>query len=59
MKLVSQKRQLEQLRQENSEAKEKRDRAMRESKAENERLINEWNFKITDRERTEKEKYDK
>ena len=32
---------------------------MRESKAENERLINEWNFKITDRERTEKEKYDK
>ena len=36
----------EDLRQRNNEAKEKKERMMRESKAENDRLINEWNFKI-------------
>lgn len=49
MKLVGHKKQYDELKQDNTEAKEKRDRALRESKAENERLINEWNFKINDR----------
>ena len=32
---------------------------MREAKAESERLINEWNFKISEREKIEKDKYDR
>lgn len=51
---MSQKRQFDELRQDNAEAKEKRERALRESKAENERLVNEWNFKINEREKSEK-----
>lgn len=50
---------LEELKLKNAEAKEKRDRNMREAKADSERLINEWNFKIAEREKIEKEKLDR
>jgi hypothetical protein len=58
-KLIGQKKLLEELKTQNFDAKEKRDKTMRESKAEHDRLINEWNFKISERERVEKDKYDK
>lgn len=58
-KLMEFKGTLEELKLKNAEAKEKRDRNMREAKADSERLINEWNFKIAEREKIEKEKLDR
>ncbi len=48
-KLIGQKKLLDELKTQNSDAKEKRDKLLRESKAEHDRLINEWNFKIAER----------
>ena len=48
-KLIGQKKLLDQLKSQNADSKDKRDKTIRQSKAEHDRLINEWNFKISER----------
>lgn len=43
----------------NAEQKQKKEKSNKETKELNDRLINELNYKISDRERIEKMKYDK
>ena len=58
-KLIEHKKTQEDLKVSNAEQKQKKEKSNKETKELNDRLINELNYKISDRERTEKVKYDR
>lgn len=58
-KLIEQKFTQENLKISNAEQKDKKEKSNKQTKQLNDRLINELNYKISDRERGEKTKYDK